>query len=808
MRIYHNIPALFTYNALSTTNSALQKSINKLSTGLRINSAADDAAGLAISEKMRAQVRGLDQAVRNSQDGISMIQTAEGALNETHSILQRMRELSVQAANDTLTANDRQFIQLEIDQLRTEVDRIANTTQFNKKKLLDGSNAILWSTDKLETKLNIRGGLRQIDQFGQKQVLEGNYRITIQADPGQNQVQKSDLFKVKHENVIMNVSIATTNGFKSIEVNGLPSGNYVVGTVAITANAQASASFQTLARYVQNGASFTVLNMSTNPLSALFNVVNSNIAQNASMLFEVTNVDTAAGAISFRVQSYEITRTGGSGQYVIENLVIGANSAAGGMSGLGDAFTIGNLAFVGSAFGITAIAQVGTFNEGDKFVFGLKAASSAIASAITNGTHPTQWNVRLSVNTVDWALGWNGSVNQEFNFQGDAFAGTEVVTFRQFYVNSANGTVYDTQIQVTLGSDPDALPNANAATFHAAFVGEVAYKDVALRDLDKFWDANGNFMLVDPQTITIVQGDGQKASVTLYGTDTLEQVRAKLVNAIGYGLEQAKYVGSNVQQLVSYVERQAGVNDTDESVEGTFVIRSAVTGKNGELNFIGDEDLIKAFSLANVRNAKENEFTINIYDAHTGSSKVINEKITGNELIGVLHPNVDVVFDPMADIDVTWNNGLKRFTFAQDLATYETYVHLADNTTVFQIGANQNEDMGIDIGAMGSRALGIQGVLVTDRESAARSITILDRAIDRVSGQRASLGAYQNRLEHTINNLTVASQNLSAAESRIRDLDMAQEMMNFTRLNILMQAGNSMLAQANQLPQAVLSLLR
>ena len=135
MVVNHNIPALISYNAVSRTNNALQKSIQKLSTGLRINSAADDAAGLAISEKMRAQIRGLDRAVSNSQDGISMIQTAEGALNETHSILQRMRELSVQSANDTLTQQDRGYIQLEIDQLREEITRIGNTTQFNKKKL-------------------------------------------------------------------------------------------------------------------------------------------------------------------------------------------------------------------------------------------------------------------------------------------------------------------------------------------------------------------------------------------------------------------------------------------------------------------------------------------------------------------------------------------------------------------------------------------------------------------------------------------------------------------------------------------------
>ncbi|MEG3065689.1 hypothetical protein [Acetomicrobium sp.] len=199
MRVYHNIPALFTYNSLSTTNDQLQKSINKLSTGLRINSAADDAAGLAISEKMRGQIRGLDMAVRNAQDGISMIQTAEGALNETQSILQRMRELSVQAANDTLTANDRQAIQLEIDQLKDEIDRIANTTQFNKKKLLDGSASILWSTDKADTKVFVRGGLRQVDAYGQKTALEGNYKVTIEAQEiGQGQVLKTDIFKLKH----------------------------------------------------------------------------------------------------------------------------------------------------------------------------------------------------------------------------------------------------------------------------------------------------------------------------------------------------------------------------------------------------------------------------------------------------------------------------------------------------------------------------------------------------------------------------------------------------------------------------------
>src|SRR5690554_4788226 len=124
MRINQNIASLNAYRNLVSTDNRLNKSLERLSSGLRINRAADDAAGLAISEKMRAQIRGLNQAMRNAQDGISLIQTAEGALNESHSILQRMRELAVQASNDTYTANDRMEIQKEIDQLVAELDRI------------------------------------------------------------------------------------------------------------------------------------------------------------------------------------------------------------------------------------------------------------------------------------------------------------------------------------------------------------------------------------------------------------------------------------------------------------------------------------------------------------------------------------------------------------------------------------------------------------------------------------------------------------------------------------------------------------
>ncbi|MCM3162325.1 flagellin Hag [Metabacillus litoralis] len=140
MIIRHNIVAINTLNQLSNSNQSQMKSMEKLSSGLRINRAGDDAAGLAISEKMRGQIRGLDQANRNAQDGISLIQTAEGALNEVHSILQRMREITVQAANDTNTTDDKNQIQKEIHQLTREISRIGNTTEFNNKALLRGND--------------------------------------------------------------------------------------------------------------------------------------------------------------------------------------------------------------------------------------------------------------------------------------------------------------------------------------------------------------------------------------------------------------------------------------------------------------------------------------------------------------------------------------------------------------------------------------------------------------------------------------------------------------------------------------------
>jgi len=722
---------------------------------------------------MRAQVRGLDQAVRNSQDGISMIQTAEGALNETHSILQRMRELSVQAANDTLTSQDRSYIQLEVDQLKEEVTRIATTTQFNKKKLLDGSASVLWSADKLETKALVRGALRQVDQFGQKSAAEGNFKISIIADPGEAAIQKSDIFKIKHENVIMNVSKNEEAGVQSVRVDSLPAGTYnitrdsTVAGVALT-NQQQFGTTAAMTLVAATGAG----------------------VGGASIFLEVVAVNTATNMVTFRATNNVLNRDGTVSTLVNDNLLVGSAGVSISSLGLGTS----TLALGGNA---NTADRAAAYAIGNKIVLGY-IGSGGDASVIISGSTNTEWFGHWGTATA------TDLKDRTFNLDAAAVAGNDV-HFRNFYLNTANGTLYESDIVLQL-NDSFIASAGFLAGFEAAFVGQVAKGDVQLRDLDKFWDANGRFMIEDPQNITITQGDGKQAVVTLNSTDTLRDIEFKLNNAVAFGLGQAQYLDSHTDRFVDFVE--TSTYNTPESVEGTFVIRSAIAGKAGELNFAGDEDIIKALSLNVIQDSRESQYRVSINDAHSGATIASNVKVTGNMLYGVVHANVDVEFDAMANTKLEWSESAKGFRLTRDSGIYETVLHLADNTTVFQIGANEKEDMGIDIGDMSAKALGINNVLVTDRESAARSITVIDSAIDRVSGQRAKLGAYQNRLEHTINNLGTSSENLTAAESRIRDVDMAKEMMEFTKNNILSQASQAMLAQANMQPQSVLQLLQ
>ena len=621
MIINHNIPALNTYNKLMLNNTGMSRSLEKLSSGLRINRAADDAAGLAISEKMRAQIRGLDQASRNAQDGISMIQTAEGALNETHSILQRMRELAVQAANDTYTSQDRAEIQKEINTLTAEVDRIAGTTQFNTKNLLNGDASAYVSTDRITTRVFMRDGLRVLDQFGQKAPGGGNYRLDITATVGKNQVQKTDIFKIKHgqetetatvvgdqygngrlasiavanvaagsaanagdtnatftlrfefedgqawevqqtdlqgfdgadiaalvqANANLNARLTVTGAADSFSATAKDPGQNFIMTATVTKTDATAGTFDfgaATATGATTDATSQTMNTKTGvytgvavtdwtPTQATRNITEINEVSGSTMQegYYQVSTDRAAGAnvaaasitnhysqgglaMATAAAAASDTSVNASALIEIVSVNAGANTAviksmtheidADGNTvdtgwkeqniNLGGAHTVDFGSFTSSI----TFRDAADIQAGDKLLLSYQAATDGtnqdlvtLAKSTDLGTSYTETTYKIAIDTVDFE-----NKNTNINF---------------FQLDSLTGNVSDAKLTLTMDTFSDDETNAalfqirNQLTVDSSRIGTVATLDDKLYDVDKFWDASGNFILANPQTITPVQ---------------------------------------------------------------------------------------------------------------------------------------------------------------------------------------------------------------------------------------------------------------------------------------------------------------
>ncbi|MDY5050498.1 MAG: flagellin, partial [Candidatus Mucispirillum faecigallinarum] len=208
--IINNSTAIGAQSSVNNANSSLTKTLKALSTGLRINSASDDASGLAVSEKLRGQISGLAKAATNSQDAISMLQTAEGAMGSMTSMVQRIRELAVQAGDPAYTSNDRAMLQLEVDQLKEEIDRVSSSTEFNTKKLLNGDAAAIWSASSGDVEAIVKGS-----------PAAGDYKINYTLDPGKNSVYKSNMMTLGEGQMSYDVNSNGTGITKIDNIQGM-----------------------------------------------------------------------------------------------------------------------------------------------------------------------------------------------------------------------------------------------------------------------------------------------------------------------------------------------------------------------------------------------------------------------------------------------------------------------------------------------------------------------------------------------------------------------------------------------------------
>ena len=830
------------YNALNSTSTALERTTRALSTGLKAAVSRDDASGVAISTSISAQVAGVDRAVRNSQDGISLLQTAEGGLGAINSMLQRMRELTMQAANDTLTIQDRGYLQLEVEEIRRNIDNVANTTTFNNKRLLDGSSSAIWSSDDAATKLKVTGAITEIDQFGQKKQLEGNYRIDIKAKPGQAEVQKTSIFTMRrveqrNEAVVYDYEIDITTGedlasgktsgkgwtFENGELTITGDGNYsIVGNSETTSNhivvkqgVYANVKLKDVDIASGTGSAFQITGSNVKVVLEGENFLRGGSPEQAGL--EVRNaLDNGPKG------SVEINSIGGFGSTEGKLTATGAGCGA----GIGGSchspeknvgYSVGEITINGG----TIIAQSG-------------GAGAGIGGGGHFSDHPSEEvgaHVRITINGGDITATGGGAgigsgtvcpnddTNVDFiNINGGkikataksgsaAIGGGAGANSGVIKVNRAAELDLDGWIDTAGGATLPIGRGIDGAKTGQIF-SNVEYFGSSyptLEQINEFYTSDGIFMVKEPQTITITQGSGETAKVVLYSNDTIEDVRRKLNNAIAFDLGQSAYT-DNADNFVSYVENPQ--SQGLESVKNTFVIRSAVAGKTGQLKFSAESnDLINAFGLSTIQTASENVFTASVYNAHTGNVIASNIEAEGNVLVGALGPNASIEFDAMANVKAEWNEASRSFSLNAENGVYSTTLHISDRSTSFQVGQNEGEDIYISIGDMRSDSLGLDRVDILTRANAASSITLIDAAIHKVSIQRSRVGAYQNELEYNANSLRQAGIFFQAAESRIKDADMATEYMEFVKFQILNQTGNSMLSQASQNARSIMNVL-
>ena len=636
MRIQHNIMAMNAYRNYTNNVSAMKSNLEKLSSGYKINRAGDDAAGLAISEKMRAQITGLQTAQKNAKDGISLVQTAEGAMTEVHDMLNRMVELATQSANGTYdNTTDRGQLQKEVDQLKSEINRIADSSNFNGIKLLDGSMA---------TKAAMAASSSTSTQD-----VTGMDRI-IKAVIGDNE---------KAHDVVGEKTILDGEG-------------------------------QTAQK-----ASFKV------DLSTMKFTIGS------------TGATKASGVVSVNVGGVEMK-------------------------------TVGSL---------TAAS-------------GKVAASAIVTNIMANSDNFVLENGKktIELNGVNWEVAGNGS---ELTFTQTKNPQTVEEAHANFDVK-VSVTGGGSKFQIELDENDGTVVNGEASIKGGTVVTQKGIAATGANTANTIFNIKAED-IKDGAKIAI----GTRSLVLSIGNNS--SVRAQAGNAA------LSTTGEEIVELKSTDDLNSALSKISEKLGGT--VNFKIKDKTGQIQSVS--------------------FKIGVSDGSKGypaglTVQRVNDAVTDKANTG----GSAVFFDSLDKLAANFK--------MQVTTTTTTAAQAAQKGLTLQIGdtADSYNQLNVSIGDMHTSALGLDGISIADQDSAAAAVEAIKNAINIVSDVRGTLGATQNRLDHTINNLSVMTENIQDAESTIRDTDVADEMMAYTKNNILIQSAQAMLAQANQVPQGVLQLLQ
>jgi len=679
-----NMGALIAQNNMDKNAKSLDQALERLSSGLRINSASDDAAGSAIASKMEAQVRSLGVAIRNSNDAVSLTQTAQGALGEIENMLQRMRELSVQAGNSTLNSSDRTQIQAEVDQLSAEIESIASKTNFNGNKLLDGSKSSL--------------------------------AFQIGADG-------SDSLKVGLENATV-----TSLGL---------------------------------------GSSVTTASITSRRLEAI--------------TADIAAADIKINGESFSAADVDVDST--------------ANFSGDGRldaTGFGDADNSANGGKVANT-----VAQIINSNS---HVHGAKA--TAFNKVVGNGTfaltgtidiNDTTINVDSSTSLSDFVKAVNDNVSGlTASLDGNKIVfentdGDEIVIANGGAEIGMTDDVYGGYVSISNidGSDVKIEAGSVENGYGSAAAGEQS--DLALIGFNEINGTTVNSTVVTSSAIAasdnitingVALGDSASASAS---------DKATAINAANAGVTAS---AKTVVRITVDFNTPTNANLTDVTINGiTTDLSSATTS-----------DVVS---------------TINT--ALTGKTDVVASMNSDGELVLTSNSGQNIVVAGGTETAVfTAAQAEDGTAFTVSNSDFTAYGVLTltsnDGSTIVLEDGETDAHSGLDkLGLMAQSEdaeTTVKGLAVLTEAQATASITSIDAAIEKVSTFRASFGAYENRIDAVINNLTTLQTNTDAARSRIEDADFAAETSNLTKSQILSQAATSMLAQANASKQNLLALLQ
>lgn len=749
LRINHNITALDAWRNLTITTRRMSTTMEKLSSGFRVNRAADDPAGLVISEQFRAQIAGLNRAVQNSEASINMIQTAEGALNEINNLLVGMRELAIHAANEGVNdENQLAADQAEITNAISTIDRIAANTQFGTKKLLDGSAANVASITTSNTSgLTIaESALNEgVHSISATMLTDSSATMDVTSLGVSNPTGPYNLSDGVHNiDVVQSSSGAVKLGNAVSALNAWGKGISVTGTAASVREA-----------YVRSASNFTTL-------------VNNN---QYTITFQLNFQEAGSNAVGMQTLSVRTDVVASSA--LAANIVAKLNSA------------------INSNTYLAGKVQA-TVTDGLVDAIRIRSTGTGTNYSIAVGT------ITATNATVQTAL--NGLANQ--NDRGRSSNKLSITA--QFASSSTLIDAYSKTVTFAIGSGSFSTLSALVASINSKMALATnfgTYSDTAAGATNKIYatvlSVGGQYKM---KFFTMDEGSKYSLKVNMTGTGTA----TALYQALGLSVDNIANTGLDA------IVRFDGFNNNINDVRYFY---TAASYNNKNQTIYTSSNLNSRGSVTLTAAPAQTNGGINIGNALlTVKARTYSVKLDGGQETVVTAGKESAVYNAQRDQSVK-----VRYTLKSNGGTEQLYV--TDRSLIFQIGASVGQTAKIAIDNLSASYLGrnldnnmfsnLAAIDVTSVEGAQDAQSIIDAAINQVTNIRGTLGSFQkNTLESNLTNLRIASQNLTASESSIRDTDMAKEMSEFVKNQILLQAGTSMIAQGNQIPQVVLSLFQ